>query len=124
MAVFSLMAMPFGLETWPLKAMGFCIDLMVDAGIWVSSWPGAVSVFLTISGVGFRTANKRPDVLIDRDGATAALRSDSGNLVFPPATAAGYSVDNWLLLTATSAMPKLRRKEPRSAATFLAASAQ
>jgi hypothetical protein len=42
MAVFSLMAMPFGLETWPLKAMGFCIDLMVDAGIWVSSWPGAV----------------------------------------------------------------------------------
>jgi len=97
MAVLSLMAMPFGLETWPLKAMGFCIDLMVDAGIWVSSWPGAVSVFLTISGVGFRSANKRPDVLIDRDGATAALRSDSGNLVFPPATAAGYSVDNWLL---------------------------
>src|SRR5690242_21884369 len=66
-------------------------------------------------------ANMRPDVLIDRDGATAALRSDSGNLVFPPATAAGYSVDNWLLLTARSAMPKLRRKEPRSAATFLAA---
>ncbi len=155
MAVLSLMAMPFGLETWPLKAMGFCMDLMVDAGIWVSSWPGAVSVFLTISGVAlvlmvlgglwvclWRTnarafglviaalglalapANKRPDVLIDRDGATAALRSDSGNLVFPPATAAGYSVDNWLLLTATSAMPKLRRKEPRSAATFLAVSAQ
>src|SRR5262250_2007117 len=41
--------------------------------------------------------NERPDVLIDRDGMTAALRSDSGNLVFSPATAAGYSVDNWLL---------------------------
>jgi hypothetical protein len=25
------------------------------------------------------------------------LRSSTGNLVFPPATAAGYSVDNWLL---------------------------
>ncbi|HET7448740.1 MAG TPA: hypothetical protein VFJ49_12680 [Methyloceanibacter sp.] len=36
-------------------------------------------------------------MLIDRDGMTAALRSDSGNLVFSPATAAGYSVDNWLL---------------------------
>lgn len=36
-------------------------------------------------------------MLIDRNGQTAALRSDSGNLVFPPATAAGYSVDNWLL---------------------------
>lgn len=25
------------------------------------------------------------------------MRSSTGNLVFPPATAAGYSVDNWLL---------------------------
>jgi competence protein ComEC len=37
-------------EAWPLKAMGFGIDLMVDAGIWVASWPGAVSVFPAISG--------------------------------------------------------------------------
>jgi competence protein ComEC len=120
--------MPFELEAWPLKAMGFGIDLMVDAGIWVASWPGAVSVFPAISGAAlvlmvlgglwvclWRTnarafglviaalglalapAKERPDVLIDRNGATAALQSDSGNLVFPPATAAGYSVDNWLL---------------------------
>jgi len=138
MAVLSLMAMPFGLETWPLKAMGFCIDLMVDAGIWVSSWPGAVSVFLTISGVAlvlmvlgglwvclWRTnarafglviaalglalapANKRPDVWFSRPRRLPATASTTG-----------------FLLTATSAMPKLRRKEPRSAATFLAASAQ
>jgi hypothetical protein len=43
-------------------------------------------------------------VLIDRDGMTAALRSDSGNLVFSPATAAGYSVHNWLAR---------RRRQPR-----------
>ncbi len=128
MAVLSLIAMPFGLETWPLKAMGLGIDLMVDAGRWVACWPGAVSVFPAISGTalalmvlgglwfclwqtrarafGFviaalglaiAPASQRPDVLIDRNGATAALRSDSGDLVFPPATAAGYSVDNWLL---------------------------
>jgi hypothetical protein len=48
--------------------------------------------------------NERPDVLIDRDGMTAALRSDSGNLVFSPATAAGYSVHNWLAR---------RRRQPR-----------
>jgi competence protein ComEC len=36
-------------------------------------------------------------VLIEREGARAALRSGSGKLVFPPATAASYSVDNWLL---------------------------
>ena len=36
-------------------------------------------------------------MLIERGGATAALRAEGGNLVFPPATAASYSVDNWLL---------------------------
>jgi competence protein ComEC len=36
-------------------------------------------------------------VLVERDGGTAALRSPSGSLVFPPATAASYSAENWLL---------------------------
>jgi competence protein ComEC len=128
MALLSLIAMPFGLEAWPLKAMAFGIDLMVGVGKWVAGWPGAVSVLPQISGtalvlmvlgglwlclwqtrarafglviaaggLALAPTSERPDVLIDRDGATAALRSDSGNLVFPPATAAGYSVDNWLL---------------------------
>lgn len=39
----------------------------------------------------------RPDVLIERQGETVALRGETGNLVFPPATASSYSVDNWLL---------------------------
>lgn len=43
MALISLIAMPFGLEAWPLKAMGAGIELMVATGIWVASWPGAVS---------------------------------------------------------------------------------
>ena len=129
MAVLSLIAMPFGLEAWPLRAMGLGIELMVGAaGEWVASWPGAVTILPAISGSGLvlivlgglwvclwqtRTralglviaafgialapASERPDILIEREGATAALRSDSGNLVFPPATAANYSVDNWLL---------------------------
>jgi competence protein ComEC len=48
-------------------------------------------------GLALAPGSERPDILIEREGATAALRSASGNLVFPPATAAGYSVDNWLL---------------------------
>ena len=74
----------------------------------VASWPGAVTVLPRISGqalglvivafgIALAPASERPDVLIEREGATAALRSKSGNLVFPPATAASYSVDNWLL---------------------------
>ncbi len=128
MAVIALIAMPFGLEAWPLYAMGLGIDLMVDAAKWVASWPNAVSILprmsgtalalivlgglwlclwqtrmralgLVIAAVGLALApvGNRPDVLIERDGATAALRAKSGNLVFPPATAATYSVENWLL---------------------------
>lgn len=128
MALLSLIAMPFGLETGPLKAMGFGIELMVATGKEVAAWPGAVSILPQISGaalilivlggtwlclwrteiralglvivaVGLALAPQgdRPDILIERDGGTAALRSESGNLVFPPATAASYSVDNWLL---------------------------
>jgi competence protein ComEC len=128
MAVLSLLAMPFGLEAWPLRAMGLGIELMVGAGQWVASWPGAVTVLPRISGtalvlivlgmlwvclwqtrtralglviaafgIALAPGSQRPDILIERDGATAALRSESGNLVLPPATAAGYSVDNWLL---------------------------
>ena len=128
MALLALVAMPFGIEAWPLKAMGFGITIMVGIGKWVAGWPGAVTVLPQISGTALvvmvlgllwlclwqtRTRalglviaafglalappSSRPDILIDRDGETAALRSDGGNLIFPPATAASYSVDNWLL---------------------------
>ncbi|MEX2165980.1 MAG: ComEC/Rec2 family competence protein [Methyloceanibacter sp.] len=128
MALVSLIAMPLGLEAWPLKAMGAGIELMVATGIWVASWPGAVSVLPQISGTAlvlmvlgglwlclWRTRTRafglviialglalappgmRPDVLVERNGETVALRGETGNLVFPPATAASYSVDNWLL---------------------------
>ena len=52
MALLSLIAMPFGLETWPLLAMGFGIGLMVDTAEWVASLPGAVSILPRISGTG------------------------------------------------------------------------
>jgi len=128
MALLALIAMPFGLEAWPLYAMGFGIELMVGAAHWVASWPNAVSILPSMSGtalvlivlgglwlclwqtrmralglviaaagLALAPVGNRPDVLIERDGTTAALRSKGGNLVFPPATAATYSVENWLM---------------------------
>jgi len=128
MALLALLAMPFGLEAWPLYAMGYGIQLMVGAAQWVSSWPHAVSIVPRISGtalalivlgglwlclwqtrmralglviaaigLALAPAVKRPDVLIEREGTTAALRATTGDLIFPPATAATYSVENWLL---------------------------
>ena len=52
-ALLGLIAMPFGLEFWPLQIMGFGIDLLVATGKWVASWPGAVSVLPSISGRRF-----------------------------------------------------------------------
>jgi competence protein ComEC len=50
MALLALVAMPFGLEVWPLKAMGLGIAIVVGIGNWVSGWPGAVTVLPQISG--------------------------------------------------------------------------
>jgi competence protein ComEC len=54
-----LIALPFGLETWPLQAMGWGIDGMTWVAQWVAALPGAVvripaipplSFFLMIAG--------------------------------------------------------------------------
>lgn len=43
-AAISVVAMPFGLEAWPLRIMGLGIDAMLAVGRWVSHLPGAVSI--------------------------------------------------------------------------------
>lgn len=42
LAVLALLAMPFGLEHWPLLIMGWGCDLIIAIAHWVSEWPGAV----------------------------------------------------------------------------------
>jgi competence protein ComEC len=42
-AALAVMAMPFGLEAWPLHVMGFGIEIMLRVGRFVSGLPGAVS---------------------------------------------------------------------------------
>jgi competence protein ComEC len=43
-AAISVIAMPFGLDAWPLHVMGWGIDAMLAVGRWVSHLPGAVSI--------------------------------------------------------------------------------
>jgi competence protein ComEC len=43
-AALSVLLMPFGLEYWPLRVLGWGIDAMLSVGRWVSGLPGAVSV--------------------------------------------------------------------------------
>ena len=79
---------------------GLALVLIVLGGLWLCLWQTQARAFgLVIAACGLALApqNQRPDVLVERNGDLAALRSTTGSLVFPPATAASYSADNWLL---------------------------
>jgi competence protein ComEC len=52
LAVLALLAMPFGLEGWPLQAMGWGCDLIIDIAHWVGDWPGAVVLIPALPVVG------------------------------------------------------------------------
>lgn len=43
-AALTLILMPFGLEAWPLAAMGWGCDALLAVAHWVADWPGAVVV--------------------------------------------------------------------------------
>ncbi len=49
MALLALVAMPFGLEAWPLLAMGAGIEVMTAIASWVAHLPGAVILLSTFS---------------------------------------------------------------------------
>jgi competence protein ComEC len=79
---------------------GTALVLIVLGLLWLCLWQTrtrALGLVIAALGIALAPPATRPDVLIDRDGETAALRSTGGSLIFPPATAASYSVDNWLL---------------------------
>ncbi len=43
-AALSVILMPFGLDAWPLRVMGWGIEIMLSVGRFVSGLPGAVSI--------------------------------------------------------------------------------
>jgi competence protein ComEC len=51
-ALLAMLAMPFGLEAWPLAAMGWGVDLVHWVARTVAGWPGAVVPTTMIPGWG------------------------------------------------------------------------
>jgi len=79
---------------------GFALALIALGGLWLCLWRTRLRAFgllIAAAGLAMAPPGTRPDVLIERDGKVAALRGADGGLVFPPATAASYSVEKWLL---------------------------
>ncbi|HWD26127.1 MAG TPA: ComEC/Rec2 family competence protein [Rhizomicrobium sp.] len=126
-AALSVALMPFGLDEWPLRVLGWGIEFMLAIGRWVSGLPGAVSVmpawpvsalilvslgglwiglwrrswrWLGIApmliGIAVAYAAPQPDLLIARDGLTAAIRAPDGTLKLFRAAKDTYSADEWL----------------------------
>jgi competence protein ComEC len=57
LAVLALLAMPFGLEHWPLVAMGWGCDLIIVIAHWVADWPGAVFLIPAMPMAGLLIAS-------------------------------------------------------------------
>ena len=62
-ALITLIALPFGLEQWPLALMGWSLSMMLKIAEWVAAWPGAMwHVFaappwvIGVFGLGFLLA--------------------------------------------------------------------
>jgi competence protein ComEC len=51
-ALVAMLAMPFGLEAWPLAAMGWGVDLVHAVARTVAGWPGAVVPTTVMPGTG------------------------------------------------------------------------
>ena len=94
---------------------GWSLALIALGGLWLCLWRTRLrSLGLVIAALGLALAppGNRPDVLVERDRKTAALRGEDG-LIFPSATAANYSVEKWLLADGDSTDPEhLPRSTP------------
>jgi len=74
--------------------------LLVVGGLWLCLWRRPWrSAGLIIAAIGVAIAGNlpRPDVLIEREGKTLAVRTDKGLLAIPTAQRVTYSIDKWLL---------------------------
>jgi competence protein ComEC len=79
---------------------GDALLLMVLGGLWLCLWQTrmrALGLVIAAGGLALAPAGTRPDILIDREGKTVALRDEGNNLVLPPAARSDYSTENWLL---------------------------
>jgi len=127
MALAGFLLMPLGLEATPLWLMGKGIELMIRISDWVASLPDAATVVAQLSPVsamvmalgaailclvrgparlaapvlvlvGLLFGNQpMPDILVDRTGATMAIRDAAGALVPVPGRKGRFSMSKWLL---------------------------
>lgn len=100
-AALSVLAMPFGLEHWPLELIGEGISLMLAlGGLWLLIWRRRVRLWgllPMLAGIIVALSVSRPDVLIASDARTVAVRGEDVRLDFPVTPKDRYAAQRWLL---------------------------
>lgn len=125
MGVFGVALIPFGYDALAWQAMGWGIDVMLAIARWVAPLPGAEGRIPSVGALLIATAGflllaipvskirwlsapllglafffavttPRPDVLIDQEARTIAVRAPDGRLSILNARRGWISAENWL----------------------------
>jgi competence protein ComEC len=83
------------LAAWPMAAL----VLMSFGGLWIGLWRGRsrwVGLVGIVGGLAYAWSAKPPDLLIARDGMTAAIRTPAGKLMFFQPPEDKFSAAEWL----------------------------
>jgi competence protein ComEC len=67
---------------------------------------------LSPAGIGLAGLHSEPDILVERRGATVAIRAEDGRLAFPLQRKARFTVEKWLLHEGDSATFKEALERP------------
>ncbi len=81
--------------SWPQAALLWIVCGVLWLTLWRQSWRYA-GLALIVIGVGVAVLHKRPDVLIDRQGANIAVRSSDGTLLALSDHEARFALSKWL----------------------------
>jgi competence protein ComEC len=90
--------------------------LMLTAGLMVlclwRGWGRMVGVLAIAGGLALTGTGSKPDIIVERRGATVAIRAETGHLALPPQRKARFSVEKWLLREGDAASFAAALKRP------------
>lgn len=75
------------------------LTLIAFGGLWLCLWQRrwrAFGMIIVAAGLAFSPTNRLPDILIEREGKSIALRAPDGRLALPPDARSSYSAAVWL----------------------------
>lgn len=95
----------------PLPAMMAMTAGLLFLCLW-RGWTRLLGLVAILAGIGLAGLHSEPDILVERRGATVAVRAEDGRLAFPLQRKARFTVEKWLLHEGDSATFKEALERP------------